>query len=207
METPGSVEQSCDQPKEKEVERLKSDLLKANEQLKEKDDEIYRLCRQASQSQGTESGEFLSARSTPYSSMTTETATHEPNTHTRQHGRKATEEAVFSHSEEPPYVGHLRQQLEEREEQWKKAEKRARHFEREFHIMMKENAAFKVEPKGDRIQANNEAMQELVGKLKKAEAKINKIQAHSTSQSQTIHMLQNEAKVLVGSSSYKNYFV
>ena len=197
METPGNVEQSCDQPKEKEVERLKSDLLKANEQLKEKDDEIYRLCRQASQSQGTESGEFLSAKSTPYSSMTTETATHEPNTHTRQQGGRVTDEAVFSHSEEPPYVGHLRQQLEEPEEQWKKAEKRARYFEREFHKMMEENAAFKVEPKGDGIQAKDQAIQELVGKLKKAEAKMKKIQEHSTSQSQTIHMLQNDAKVLM----------
>lgn len=200
METPATAEQSCDQPEENEVERLKSDLLKANEQLKVKDDQIIRLCQQASQSQGSESGEFLSARSTPYSSMTTETATHdthETNTHTRQQGGKATNEAMFSHSEEPPYVRRLRQQLQQREEQWEKAENRARYFEKEYHKMMKENAGFKAEPKGDdAAQAKDQAIKALTEKLKKAEAKMKKIHEHSTSQSQTIHMLQNEAKVL-----------
>ena len=180
-------ESDCDteQPSpDKELEKPRA----TKEQMGGKDDG---LCRQPSQSWPTESGEFQSARSTPYSSKISETATHDPSTPTTEQQEREMEEAMSSRPEGlPNSVSELQQELSQQSIRFQKAEKRARYFEAEYH----EASRNLVELKRD-LQEKDKTMKNAVGELEKTDAKMKSIQRHSKSQSQQILVLHNEAKV------------
>ena len=201
--SPATVDETCVQEqqvdKEEEIEQLRTCLQKATKQLHEKDDQIVRLCHQVSQGQLTASDDFHSAPSTPQTSMSTELSTgttaivEEPSTHTAEHRVSVSKEGMFSTSDEPPYVSRLRKALAEHDEQWKKAEKRAEHFEKEYFRVMNECPSLKLA--AEQGEGVGESMADMTVKLGKAEANVTSLKKHSQMQSQQIFTLQNEAKV------------
>ena len=175
-------ESDTEQPSEdKEIEKSRA----TKEQIGGKDDG---LCRQASRNWPTESGEFQSARSTPYSSMTSETDTHKPSTPMAEQQEREMGDAMFSHPEGlPNSVCELQQLLSQQSIRFQKAEKRARYFEAEYH----EATRNLIQLKRD-LQEKDKTMK---GELEKTDAKMKSIQRHSKSQSQQVLVLHNEAKV------------
>ena len=153
------------------------------------------LCHQVSKGQLTASDDFHSAPSTPHTSMSTELSTEttaiteEPSTLTTEHRVSVSNEGMFSTSDELPYVSRICKALVERNEQWKKAEKRAERFEKEYYRMCP-LAAEHGEGEGE-----GEGMADMTVKLGKAEANVTTLKKHSQMQSQQIFTLQNEAKV------------
>ena len=155
------------------------------------------LCRQVSMS-----GDYQSARSTPFSSLTSDTATHtheSSSTPTTEPEGEERGEGMLSTSEDHHHtVSGLKQELLELQTTYQKAENRAKHFKEEYHKLMKTHYELKQD-----FQEKEKAMKKTAEELERTKSSI---QRHSTAQSQQILVLQDEAKVRAKSMGTSTLF-
>ena len=171
---------------EKSDEGKLHDHSEGNEIVRIATEEDDRLCRQVSMS-----GDYQSARSTPFSSLTSATATHtheSSSTPTAEPEGEERGEGMLSTSEDYHHtVSELKQELLELQTTYQKAENRAKYFEDEYHKLMKTHLKLKQD-----FQEKEKAMKKTAEELERTKSSI---QRHSTAQSQQILVLQDEAKV------------
>ena len=205
-------------PKETSLEEENQELKKI---LEQKDDEIVRLVRQASNQATSE--EYHSATSTPLPSLTVDDG--QCLSHTGKQGEMPptkwlpNEDSEGGASYEPPYVRKLHDRINKLSPQLEAAENRAKHYEQEYQQLLSELCQVQVESqppsskeRGDDNQqvkrdgvckadtsSNKEkiivALKKRVKELEKAMATLAKAQQHSKSQSKQLLDLQDEAKV------------
>ena len=186
--------------------------------LKDKDNEIIRLCGKLTvEAMNDESQTLLS---TPASVMNVDE--HQSRKHSKElptEPNKAS--SAFTTSSEPPYVTNLRQRLE-------RAQRRAQSFEKDYQLMVEKNAELKIRLNSlestnvttsiddfeqisddkcaelDKVhssvadlQRENKTLQKRVRELEMTAAKFEKFKQHSKLQSHHLLQLQDEAKVCI----------
>ena len=134
---------------------------------------------------------FCNRMSTPFSSLTSDTATHtheSSSTPTAEPEGEERGEGMLSTSEDHHHtVSGLKQELLKLYTMYQKAENRAGYFEEEYHELMKTHLNLKQD-----FQEKEKAMKKTAEELERTKSSI---QRHSTAQSQQILVLQDEAKV------------
>lgn len=190
--------------------------------LKEKDDQIIGLCQQIGSQSMSE--EYLSARSTPLTSMIQEDKRSAICTRKQGEPLPTSKRVVSDDSEEraateAPYVSRLRERLHKLTSQLEEAENRARRFELEYNELLRQlsNSMEKGQsthenegrPQVKSVASDRSskegtssdkehiigALRNRVKELEKAAAALAKTQQHSRSQSKQLLDLQDEAKV------------